>query len=58
MEKWESNSLKWIHKIRDQSYQETKGMDLRKVAEMTNKRAHEFIKKIKLNTKRPVHSSI
>lgn len=57
MEKWESESLAWIHKIREQSYKETKGTDLWVVAQRTNRNAQEFIKSLGLTPKsRKLHS--
>jgi len=42
-DKWESDSLKWIHEVREKMWQEVTKIGLKESAERTNKNAHRLI---------------
>ena len=39
MVKWKYNSLKWIHKIREENFKKTKNDDIRKIIKDSVKKA-------------------
>lgn len=62
-EKWESDSLRWIHSLRKQSYQKTKEKSLRELPLGPSAEAKALVKKLGLQRaplraeKRPVTKS-
>lgn len=56
MEKWSHRSLEWIHKVREQNYERTRGKELEKVAKETLKDAEGLIKSLNLKLISPVTS--
>lgn len=47
-EKWESESLRWIHALRKKSYQKTKGKSLEDLPTGPTKEAKALAKKLRL----------
>jgi hypothetical protein len=47
-EKWESESLRWIHDVRKKNYQKSKGIALRDLAASPTKDAKALAKKLRL----------
>lgn len=47
-EKWESESLKWIHVVRKQSYQTTKGKSLEHLPVGPSAKARALVKRLGL----------
>jgi hypothetical protein len=47
-EKWESDSLRWIHSVRKQSYQKTKGKSLEELSSGPSAEAKALAKRLGL----------
>ena len=43
MANWKYNSLKWIHKIREENYKKTKNDDIRKIIKDSVKKAKKTL---------------
>jgi len=44
MEKWRYKSLEWIHKVREENYNETKNLTPKELVEKTRKAAEDTAK--------------
>jgi hypothetical protein len=53
MEKWRYKSLEWIHKVREEDYNETKDLLPRELIEKTRKAAEETAKALGLKIIQP-----
>ena len=50
MEKWEYKSLKWIHKVREEDYNETKNLTPKELIEKTRRATEDIVKRLGLKT--------
>lgn len=48
MEKWKYKSLEWIHKVREEDYNQTKNLSPKELIEKTRKGAEETAKALGL----------
>lgn len=48
MEKWRYKSLEWIHKVREEDYNETKNLSPRELIEKTRKATEDTVKTLGL----------
>ncbi|MDR4497899.1 MAG: hypothetical protein MRK02_08280 [Candidatus Scalindua sp.] len=55
MEKWKYKSLKWIHRIREEDYNNTANLSPKELIEKTRKAAENIAKELDLETS---HSNI
>ena len=58
MEKWKYKSLEWIHKAREEDYNETKNLSSRELIEKTRKATEDTAKALGIkiiHTKTPAH---
>lgn len=56
MEKWKYKSLELFHKIREENYEKTKNMPLKKVIQKSVKDAEKLIKELNLTFYKPVRT--
>jgi len=50
MEKWEYKSIEWIHKVREEDYNETKNLTPKELIEKTRSATEDTVKKLGLKT--------
>ena len=48
MEKWEYKYLEWIHKVREEDYNKTKGLSPKEIIEKTRKATESTAKALRL----------
>ncbi|MEW6408642.1 MAG: hypothetical protein AB1488_00820 [Nitrospirota bacterium] len=48
MEKWRYKSLEWIHKIREEDYNETKNLSPKELIEKTRRATEDIVKSLGL----------
>jgi len=54
MEKWNHKSLEWIHRVREQNYDSTRGKSPEQIAKDTLKSAEDLIKALNLRVIYPM----
>ena len=53
MEKWKYKSLEWIHKVREEDFNESKNLTPKELIEKTRKSTESAIKKMRLKVIKP-----
>ncbi len=58
MEQWEYKSLEWIHKVREQDYNETRHLSPKELVEKTRKKTEDLARELELKVARTKSTSV